>query len=166
MNDFLRTVLWQQLGASLDMLENAIKRCPLDVWGTKFAFDEYWYISYHTLFFLDLYLSDGLDGFTPLEPFGLSELDPEGKFPERVYSQEELLVYLEHSRKKAQHRIKTLTDEKAKQICDYHYLKGNVLEMLFDTMRHVQHHTAQLHLLLRQKIDDAPKWVMRTKTEF
>lgn len=32
-------------------------------------------------------------------------------------------------------------------------------------MRHVQHHTAQLNLLLRQEINDAPKWVSVAKIE-
>jgi hypothetical protein len=30
-------------------------------------------------------------------------------------------------------------------------------------MRHVQHHMAQLNLILRQVIDSAPNWVGRTK---
>jgi hypothetical protein len=34
---------------------------------------------------------------------------------------------------------------------------------LLENIRHVQHHTAQLNFLLRQEIDDAPKWVTRTQ---
>ena len=30
-----------------------------------------------------------------------------------------------------------------------------------DNLRHVQHHTAQLNLLLRQRTDSAPRWVSR-----
>jgi hypothetical protein len=30
-------------------------------------------------------------------------------------------------------------------------------------MRHVQHHAGQLNLILRQKIDSAPRWVKKTK---
>ncbi len=145
------------------MLENTIDLCPINVWGDKFAFSEFWYISYHTLFFLDLYLSDGLEGFTPPEPFTLSELDPEGVFPERVYTKDELLGYLGHSRQKAQTRIASLTEEKLEQHCSFNWVEGSVLEMLLDNMRHVQHHTAQLNLILRQQINDAPNWVMRTK---
>jgi uncharacterized damage-inducible protein DinB len=37
----------------------------------------------------------------------------------------------------------------------------SLLELSFYNMRHVQHHTAQLNLLLRQTIADAPKWVGR-----
>jgi uncharacterized damage-inducible protein DinB len=37
----------------------------------------------------------------------------------------------------------------------------SVLEILLYNMRHVQHHAAQLNLILRQTIDDAPDWVSR-----
>ena len=36
-------------------------------------------------------------------------------------------------------------------------------EMLLDNLRHVQHHAAQLNLLLRQETDSAPRWVARAK---
>ena len=38
----------------------------------------------------------------------------------------------------------------------------SVLEILLYNMRHVQHHVAQLNLLLRQDINDAPTWVTQT----
>jgi hypothetical protein len=31
-------------------------------------------------------------------------------------------------------------------------------------MRHVQHHAAQLNLILRQQIDSAPRWVVKAKS--
>jgi uncharacterized damage-inducible protein DinB len=36
-----------------------------------------------------------------------------------------------------------------------------VLEILIYNMRHVQHHAAQLNLLLRQRVDNTPGWVPR-----
>jgi hypothetical protein len=165
MDSYIKTALWKHFGASLDMLEQAITACPEDVWGKEFASSEFWYITYHTLFFLDLYLSPSLEGFTPPSPFGLSELDPEGTFPERVYTKQELLEYLHHSRQNAKQHIADLTEEKAQQLCVYGNNKGNVFDMLLDNMRHVQHHTAQLYLLLRQKTNHAPQWVTHTKEE-
>lgn len=38
-------------------------------------------------------------------------------------------------------------------------LKYSVLDILFYNLRHVQHHAAQLNLLLRQKINNAPDYV-------
>jgi hypothetical protein len=165
MDNYIKTALWKHFGASLDMLEQAINACPEEVWGENFAFQEFWYISYHTLFWLDVYLSDGLEGFAPPAPFGLSEFDPEGAFPERVYTKQELLEYLHYSRQNAKRRIANLTKEKAEQFCAYGNNKGNVFDILLDNMRHVQHHTAQLYLLLRQKTNSAPNWVTRTKEE-
>ncbi len=42
---------------------------------------------------------------------------------------------------------------------------GASIDMLENAMRHVQHHAAQLNLILRQKIDSAPGWVSRTKKD-
>jgi hypothetical protein len=47
------TILWRQFGASIDMRENALLACPDDVWNDNTQ-PEFWYITYHTLFFLDL----------------------------------------------------------------------------------------------------------------
>ena len=53
-----KEVLWQQFGAAIDMLENALVACPEDLWRDRSQRPEYWYVLYHTLFFLDYYLSD------------------------------------------------------------------------------------------------------------
>lgn len=161
MDSAFKTALWQQFGASLEMLERAIDMCPESVWGENFTFGEFWYITYHTLFWLDLYLADSLEGFLPPLPFSLSELDPEGAFPDRVYTKLELLGYLDYSRTRCRERIENLTEAAAKQHCSYSGIQGNVLEMLLYNMRHVQHHTAQLYLLLRQEIDETPGWVSK-----
>ena len=58
----------------------------------------FWYIVYHTLFWLDLYLSGAVEGFAPPAPFTLDELDPAGLLPERPYTRDELQAYLEHGR--------------------------------------------------------------------
>lgn len=66
------TILWQQFGAAIDMLENAVTACPDDLWDDDAQPPEFWYLVYHTLFFLDLYLSGSVAGFTPPDPFTLS----------------------------------------------------------------------------------------------
>lgn len=161
----MKESIWRQFGAAIDMLENAINACPENVWGNQPGYQEFWYITYHTLFWLDFYLSDSPDNFTPPTPFTLSEFDPEGAFPEKAYSKEEMLNYLEHGRQKCKKRIENLTDEKANQHFVTSWIDLGVLEMIFYNMRHVQHHAAQLNLLLRQKIDSAPRWVRQAKTE-
>ena len=107
MDKNLRIIVWSQLGASIDMLENAIKSCPENVWGNQAGYHEFWYIAYHTLFWLDFYLSETSDNFTPPSPFTLSEFDPEGILPERVYTKDELLNYIKHGRDESI-RLKTI----------------------------------------------------------
>jgi hypothetical protein len=159
-----RKILWHQFGAAIDMLENAVDACPDELWGDRSRRPEFWYTVYHTLFFLDLYLSESVEGFAPPEPFTLDELDPAGVMPERVYTKDELRAYLEHGRAKCRAVIEAMTEERARRRCRFGRLEASVAEMMLDNMRHVQHHTAQLNLILRQVTDSAPRWVTRTQS--
>jgi hypothetical protein len=75
------TILWQQFGAAIDMLENAMLACPEELWSDRSERPEFWYVVYHTLFFLDFYLVDSVEGFAPPAPVNLDELDPAGLLP-------------------------------------------------------------------------------------
>jgi hypothetical protein len=161
--DLIRDSLWRQLGAAIDMLENAIAACPEELWFDRERRPELWYLAYHTLFFLDLYLSPTPDGFTPPPPFTLDELDPAGVLPERPFSQAELLAYLEHGRGKARATLAALDDDGASRLSTFPWLPGLPFgELLLVSLRHVQHGAAQINLVLRQEVDAAPAWVKRT----
>ncbi len=160
MDSSLKTILWQQFGATIDMLENALVACPNELWNTK---SKFWYTGYHTLFYLDYYLSDTPESFLPPAPFTLSEFDPAGVPPDRIYSKAELLAYLEFGRQKCHDLIAGLTAAGAEKRFVNEYKNYSVLEILLYNMRHVQHHAAQLNLLLRQGMVDVPNWVSRTK---
>jgi hypothetical protein len=108
-----RASLWQQFGAAIDMLGQALAACPdelwrVHVWNDPYA--EFWNVGYHALFWLDLHLSGSAEGFTPPAPFGREELDPAGLLPERPYTRDELRAYLEHGRAKCAATIAALTD--------------------------------------------------------
>lgn len=158
-----RTASWGQFGAAIDSLERAIDACPDELWGDRARNPEYWYIVYHTLFWLDYYTSDAEEGFAPPAPFTRSEMDPAGVLPDRVYTKDEMRRYLEHGREKLRGRIGAMTEEKAsgtRRLGSRH--EGSELELLLYNLRHVQHHTAQLNLILRQVTDSAPGWVGKT----
>ena len=162
MHKSLREILWKQFGATIDMLENAISLCPENFWNDP----RFWHSAYHTIFYLDYYLSADPDKFMPPTPFTLSEFDPNGAMPERVYTKNELLDYLEFARKKCFYLITDLTEENAEKRFINEYRNYNRFEIILYNLRHVQHHVGQLNLLLRQNIDDAPKWVSQTKKEY
>jgi hypothetical protein len=163
MDALFKTILWQQFGAAIDMLDNAIAACPDELWSDRSRRPEFWYLAYHTLFWLDLYLSDSFEGFAPPAPFTIDELDPAGLLPERPYTRDDLHRYLLHGRKKCREVIEALSDEKAHRIRRFGRLEMSGAELFLYNLRHVQHHTAQLNLILRQTIDSAPGWVFRAK---
>jgi hypothetical protein len=156
----LNTSIWSQFGASLDMLENTITFCPDEHWDTELNF---WYAAYHCIFWTDYYLTAEPSSFEPPKPFSFSEFDPTGIMPDRTYSKEELLDYLEYCQKKAHLLISELTIEKLNDRWINDYKNFSILEILMYNLRHIQHHTAQLNLLLRQTIDSAPGWVSIAK---
>lgn len=154
-----KETLWKQFGASIDMLENAISLCTNELWsGDK----KFWYISYHCLFYLDYYLTLEPNNFSPPPPYTLSEFEPDA-MPDRIYTKDELLSYLNYGREKCHNLIADLTDEIANSRWINKYKNYSVFEILLYNMRHVQHHAAQLNLILRQEINDAPRWVSQTK---
>src|SRR6266581_7483464 len=177
-----RTALWQQFGAAIDMLENALVACPAPLWNQRLwsapsdhslppEFAEFWFITYHTLFWLDLYLSGSREEeFAPPTPFTWAELDPAWVLPERPYTKEELHAYLASTRQKCHAQLSALTDERARQAVEYPWAEEQAvsfLELQLYNMRHVQEHAAQLSLFLGQHAipDAALDWVPRAKDE-
>jgi DinB superfamily len=71
------------------------------------------------------------------------------------YTKDQLRAYLEHGRERCRATIRTLTAEKARQLCSFAW--GEVtflvyfLVLLLCNMRHIQEHAAQLSLFLGQK---------------
>ena len=165
MDAIWRASLWKQFGAAIDMLENAMRAAPDELWRDRSRRPEFWYLVYHTLFWLDYYLSESEKGFAPPAPFTLDEMDPAGVFPDRPYTKTELQAYLDHGRVKCRAVIGALTDERARQPCGFSRRDMSVFELQLYNMRHVQHHAAQLNLILRQQVDDAPTWVGRTPSD-
>jgi hypothetical protein len=159
-----KAAIWSQFGASIQMLENAINECPDEVWGDRAGFHEFWYMAYHTLFWLDFYFSGSTEqDFKPLAPYTTSEFDPAGAFPDRIYTRQELLQYLEYNRSNCRKRIAAFTEETMHQDSGIKERNLTNAELILYNLRHVQHHTAQLNLLLRQSIDSAPRWVSKPK---
>ncbi len=158
-----RAIIGRQFAASIDMLENALVACPDELWSDRTRQTEFWYVVFHTLFYLDLYLSGTTEGFAPPAPYTLDEMNPAGVLPERAYTKDELHAYLKHGREKCRTVFEELMGEQAQQRCVFTWGEMSYAELLLDNMRHVQHHAAQLNLILRQTTDAAPLWVGTTK---
>ncbi len=163
MNPGWREATWRQFGAAIDMLERAVDACPDALWGDRDRNPQFWYVVFHTLFWLDLYLSETNESFRPPPPFTLDERDPAGLMPERVYTKAELKCYLAHGRARCRDLLASMSEASALEPSVFPDRAATRAELIFYNLRHVQHHTGQLNLMLRQTVDDAPRWVMRAQ---
>lgn len=161
-----RDALWRQFGAAIDMLDNAMRDCPDDLWTADVwedpsmpGFAAFWYLASHTLFWLDHNLSGSEEGFTPPAPFGREELDPAGLLPPRVYTRAELREYAAYGRRKCRATIMAVTDEQLQRPCRAGGGQLPFGELLLYGMRHVQEHAAQLNVFLGQRAGSAAGWV-------
>jgi DinB superfamily len=157
--------LWRQFGAAIDMLDNAVAVCPASLWteqlwntpqssGFPPQFGEFWYVTFHSLVWLDLYLS-GVpeEAFAPPAPFPQGELDAEETMPEQPYTREVVRAYLSSLRQKCHDTLIALTDEQADRLVEYPWSEGqpvSFLELQLYNLRHIQGHAAQLSLFLGQ----------------
>jgi len=147
----LKTSLWGQYGAAIDMLEDAIELCPDSLWTVVLwndpddvRYGQFWFLAFHTLRWLDLFLTGSEEGFAPPPPFTYPPL------PEQPFTKEQILAYLHKCRSKCQATIAALTEEKAHQRCVFSWMEPSFLELQLYCMRHVQEHAAQLSLVLGQ----------------
>lgn len=159
-----KIILEQQFGASVDMLERALFACTDTLWGDRTQRPEYWYLVYHTLFTLDRYLSRAVKTLPAPAPFALRESNAEEPLPERPYTKEEITSYLEHGRQKARAAFELLAAEQARAHRSFAPGELSVFELLVYNTRHIQHHTAQLYLMLRRHTDSTPGWVGKGST--
>lgn len=168
MDKTTKDILWNQFGASIDMLINVIANCPDDYFITNRRF---YYIAFHSTIFLDYYSTIPLKDFSPLLSFSQKEAEERPKeaiddlIPDKNYSKQEIVEYLKQSREKCKQIIYTLTDEKLierfKEGDEPNDMNYPILEIILYNLRHTQHHSAQLNLLLRQDIDKHAEWSFR-----
>ena len=164
MDTILKTGIWQQFGAAIDTLDDALRLCPDHLWETVLwedtedaRYGQFWFIAYHTLFWTDLFLTGIPEGFTPPAPF------IRGSLPEKPYTKADVCNYLKQCRQKCQSTIEGLTDEQAYRVCTFAWMTPTFLELQLYSMRHVQEHAAQLNLVLGQRGVTGQDWVAKAR---
>ncbi len=169
MTNEVQESLWRQFGACIDMLLNVISSCPDNYFTTNKRF---YYLAYHSVIFLDYYLTIPPKDFSPTLTFSIKEADerpPESigdMIPDETYSKQELTGYLNASRLKCKRLIESLTDTKK---LNTRFTEGNqegdmdysILEILLYNLRHTQHHVGQLNLIIRQDFDKHMNWTFK-----
>jgi uncharacterized damage-inducible protein DinB len=159
MIDCVRNMLTGQFEASLSMMNDCIRKCPDEQWDGQIAKYPFWQVAYHTLCFVDLYLSPNEELFQlrdDLHPQGWSELNEE--FPSRRFDKREIAGYVAICRQKARDAIGAETRESLEGPSGFGRLPFSRAELYLYNIRHIQHHTGQLSAYLR-RIGASPDWV-------
>jgi hypothetical protein len=164
MDNTLKTGIWQQFGAALDTLDDAITLCPDHLWTTQVwkdpddaRYGQYWWIASHALMWTDLFLTGSQQGFQPPLPF------VRGRLPDQPYTKADVRGYLLHCRQKAQAAIMALTDEQADRRCTFEWMEPTYVELQLYSMRHIQEHAAQLNLILGGHEVEGLDWVAKAR---
>ena len=164
MDAILKKSIWQQFGAAIDTLDDALTLCPDHLWESVLwddsedaRYGQFWFVAYHALFWTDLFFTGSQQGFAPPAPF------IRGALPEKPYTKSDVQAYLKDCRRKSQALIEGLTDEQAYRVCTFEWMTPTFLELQLYSMRHIQEHAAQLNLLLGQKGVTGQDWIPKAR---
>ena len=161
-----KSILISQHEAALMMLRSAIGSCPDHLWDDGSQANRYWHIAYPALFYAHLYSNESeasheawslarpeanFLGPLPWPPHALPEIgDP--------YSREELIAYADWLTPGLRRRIRRLS---LRGPSGFPWLPFSRLELHIYSIRHIQHHAAQLIDRLRRAGGNGVGWVGR-----
>ncbi|QNL47827.1 DinB family protein [Olivibacter sp. SDN3] len=152
----ITTIIVSQYKAGLGMLRQAIEKIPLEQWNNEEYNNPNWQIAYHILWGVKFYLGANPECYIPwenaidgAESLGGSqdwENPDEGVVVEGSHTKEELFAFIDDIENNLQHAVETLPLDQDSGFEWYPYTR---LELHINSIRHIQHHTAQL--IERQK---------------
>jgi hypothetical protein len=161
----IKAALKSQYHAAMAMLKPAIEKCPDQLWDREHPASPYWQIAYHSLFFTHLYLGQDEDAFRPWEHHReetqfLQELPWAPHDPPDLgepYTREQLLVYWQQVDGMVDATVDALDLEA--ENCGFWWYDMPKLEHEWMNVRHIQHHTGQLHDRLTEFVILEDDWL-------
>ena len=167
-SEAIKPVLKRQYHASLAMLGEAIQRCPDDLWLASDHTNAFWQIAYHALYFTHMYSQPDEAAFRPWEqhqdanqyPDGIpGPPDPGSSLPllPKAYTKAQTLEYWKYCDGMIDGAVEALDLESPQ--CGFSWYRMSKLEHQFVSIRHIQHHVAQLADRLRSAANIGVEWV-------
>jgi hypothetical protein len=164
----VQTALKSQYHASLEMLQEAINRCPDELWLDTTPVNAFWQVAYHALFYVHMYLQPNLESFKPWAehqkdvqyqngfPGPAKEGSPLPLIPE-PYTKAQVQAFLDICNGMVDSAIDTFDLLEPKS--GFPWYTCTKLEHQIISIRHLQHHTAQLGDRLRGSIGSGLTWL-------
>jgi hypothetical protein len=159
---YVKAILKGQFEAALCMLNECVQKCPQEHWEGKIANESFRQVVYHTLFFVDLYLSASETAFQLRDCHRRGGDERVDTAPSTGLSKDETLAYLALCRQKLLDTLACETAESLQGASGFSRLPFSRGEVHLYNLRHVQHHTGQLSAYLRRIVVDGERWWVKT----
>ena len=160
-----KTLLGNQFEAALCTLGKCIDHCPDANWNARVGNHAFCQVAFHTLFFTDYYLGSDENDFRR-QPF---HLENAGFFrdyeeladhaPRLLYERPAIQNYLAYCRQRALAAIAAETADSLSGPCGFGRKTFSRAELHVYSIRHIQHHAAQMSLRLRIDAGVDVPWV-------
>lgn len=164
MTDTMKTLILNQMMATLDTLNYCIETCPDSEWQEDHKDAPFSQVVFHTLFYTDFYLGRDTVPFKE-QPFHLNHTDifsdyeeMENKIPENLYEKQFCQNYLAHCKAKLKATVEAETAETLAGESGIDFRKISRAELYVYNMRHIQHHAAQLGLRIQMVTGKEMPW--------
>jgi hypothetical protein len=164
----IKQVIQSQFLAALEMLKQAVVKCPDSIWNAAQDRNKFWHVAYHALFYTHLYLQDTEKDFKPwashrdeYQFMGQVPWPPHN--PPKIgepYTREEILDYLTFVQEQVRERLPALDLEAAS---GFGWQPFGKLELQIYNIRHLQQHTAELHERLGARAGIDLNWIGSAK---
>lgn len=165
MTELFKSITASQYVAALKTLEQSMESASDEIWAEDHIDTAVDQVVFHALFWTDLYLELGMDGFRK-QRFHLDNLDMFRDYEEledggvnNHYSRAMCKEYMLHCIRKVHDTMEGETEATLRGESGFSWRKCSRAELHIYNIRHIQHHAAQLGLR-NQLIGGAPlKWV-------
>jgi len=160
----IKKIIQAQFLAALEMLKQAVVKCPDALWNASEDRNKFWHVAYHAIFYTHLYLQDTEQDFKPWEKHR-----PEYQFMGQVpwpphappkigepYTREEVLDYLAFAQEQVRQRVPALDLEAGS---GFGWQSFGKLELQVYNIRHLQQHTAELYERLGARAGIDLDWI-------
>jgi hypothetical protein len=164
----VRSTLKSQYHASLEMLKEALDRCPDELWLKPTTTTAFWQVAYHALFYVHMYLQPNLDSFQPWAEHQ-TDVQYQNGFPGPPKAGSKLPLIPEPYTKTQVLAFWAVCDGMVDQAVDsfdlldpksgFPWYTCTKLEHQIISIRHLQHHTAQLGDRLRAAGGSGLSWL-------
>ena len=153
----LRAALVSQYAAALKMLRETIQKCPDTLWLDASLRNQFWRVTYHTLFFVHFYLQTTEKNFVPWLKHRDEVESATGVRPDTTpYSQQEMIEYLNFCWDEIRSKV---ADMDFASESGFPWYRCTKLELQFLSIRHVQGHVGELSEQLSNKTGLEIDWV-------